>query len=94
MIMENKVFFEYIEDLAKIECFKNCVSSLSDEDINTQYNKELILRFFCVRNNKINNIYSVEEFITENMFLFLKEFDYENEKNIFTKTFQLLNDTL
>ena len=94
MIMENKVFFEYIEDLAKIECFKNCVSSLSDEDINTQYDKELILRFFCVRNNKINNIYSVEEFITENMFLFLKEFDYENEKNIFTKTFQLLNDTL
>ena len=94
MIMENKVFFEYIEDLAKIECFKNCVSSLSDEDINTQYDKELILRFFCVRNNKINNIYSVEEFITKNMFLFLKEFDYENEKNIFTKTFQLLNDTL
>ncbi len=94
MIMENKNFFEYIEDLAKIENFKNCISSLSDEDIDTQYDKELILRFLCLRNNKINKIYSVEEFITENMMLFLKTFDYENEKNVFIETFKLLNETL
>ena len=59
MIMENKSFFNFIETLSKNEDFINCISSVSDEDIERQYDRELILRFFSLTNNTLNNFSSV-----------------------------------
>jgi len=93
MIMENKKLFDFIEEISKNEDFSNCISSISDEDLEKQYDKELILRFFCLVNNKLNSFVSVNDFISGNMQDFLHDFYYDYNKNIFENVFKILNET-
>lgn len=93
MIMENKDFFKFIETLSQNEDFINCISSVSDEDIERQYDKELILRFFSLTNNTLlNSFSSVNDFISRNMENFLYNFDYNQNKTIFETVFKILNE--
>lgn len=94
MIMENKDFFEFIEELSKNEDFSNCIASIPQQDIDEQYDRELILRFFCLINNKVDTFVSVDDFIFGNMQLFLQEFNYEANKHFFLSVFQTLNQVL
>lgn len=95
MIMENKKFYDFISELSEYPEFLECLWSLSDNDIEEKYHYELILRFFALKNHvNWDKIDSVNEFIDDNMIRFLSNFDYENEKKIFIKTFYLLNKTL
>ncbi len=92
MIMENKVFFEFIEKISENTDFQNTISSLSDKESTTQYDKELILRFFALRHaQKIIKITSVNKFIEESMFSFFENFEYLHEEKIFNNTFTFLN---
>jgi hypothetical protein len=52
MIMENKQFYDFIEELSKFEDFKTCIDSITDSEMSGQYDKELIIRFFALRNYK------------------------------------------
>jgi len=91
--MENKGFFEFIETLSQNEDFINCISSVSDEDIERQYDKELILRFFSLTNNTLlNSFSSVNDFISRNMENFLYNFDYNQNKTVFETVFKILNE--
>jgi hypothetical protein len=91
--MENKDFFKFIETLSQNEDFINCISSVSDEDIERQYDKELILRFFSLTNNTLlNSFSSVNDFISRNMENFLYNFDYNQNKTIFETVFKILNE--
>ena len=93
MIMENKGFFEFIETLSQNEDFINCISYVSDEDIERQYDKELILRFFSLTNNTLlNSFSSVNDFISRNMENFLYNFDYNQNKTVFETVFKILNE--
>jgi hypothetical protein len=93
MIMENKDLFDFIEIISTNEDFVNCISSISDEDLEKQYDKELILRFFCLINNKLSSFVSVNDFISGNMQGFLHNFDYNYNKTIFESVFKILNET-
>ncbi|MDD3303158.1 MAG: DUF262 domain-containing protein [Candidatus Gracilibacteria bacterium] len=95
MIMENRGFYIFIEDLSKDENFQNTIDSLSEKDSSSQYDKELILRFFALRYYiSGDKITSVSKFIEDKMYNFLVEFDYKKETEIFYSTFYVLNKTL
>lgn len=94
MIMENKSFYDFIESISNNLDFKETIASLNDNETETQYDKELILRFFALRHYlDWEKIVSVWKFIENKMMIFMEKFDYEEEKEIFIKTFSLLKET-
>lgn len=94
MIMENRDFYIFIENLSKDLNFQNTINSLTDKDTSMQYDKELILRFFALRHYNIwDKISSVTKFLEDKMYDFLKSFDYKKEEDIFKKTFGIINLT-
>lgn len=98
LIMADKSFFAWIDELSKYEAFQNCVS-LSDNDIDQQYDKELVLRFFIFKNVESTTLgeqKNIAEFIDKKSIQFTNRslFNRDNEAQIFRKTFDLLNNTL
>lgn len=87
-------FNDFIINLAeKNEAYKNSTTNLSSEQILGSFNHELILRFFALKNWKDKFVHDVADFLTEFMEgVTLKEidFDYDQNKNDFEKTFSIL----
>ena len=98
LLMINKDFYYFIDDLSKDANFLNTIS-ITEKSKSESYDKELVLRFFIYRYCKPEEISRRQElgsFITEKMIQFAKDttFNKEAEKNIFTGTFKLLNEAL
>ena len=98
LIMADKSFFEWIDDLSKYEPFQNCIS-LSDNDTDQQYDKELVLRFFICKNvgtDTLGEQKNIAEFIDKKAIQFTNRtlFNRESEGRLFKRTFDLLNNTL
>ena len=98
LIMINRDFYDWLDDLANYEPFVNCVC-LSDKDMIEQYNLELALRFLIFKNIDLNDITStlyLAQFITDKMMEFSESssFDKEKEMQVFKDTFDLLDNTL
>ncbi len=97
MIMENKQFYDFIEELSKFEDFKTCIDSITDSEMSGQYDKELIIRFFALRNyKKWDTISSVESFLEWSYRDFMWERDIDRlkaEKEVFYDTFKKLKET-
>lgn len=98
LIMTNRDFYDWLDDLANYEPFVNCVC-LSDKDMIEQYNLELALRFLIFKNIDLNDITStlyLAQFITDKMMEFSESpsFDKEKEMQVFKDTFDLLDNTL
>ncbi|MEK4176451.1 DUF262 domain-containing protein [Aeribacillus sp. FSL K6-2848] len=95
-------FNEFIIELSKNEDFVNCISNLSDEKKDQKYDEELVLRFFAFKNYRHKYRHDVGSFMTDYMegVSYKKgeeghiEFDYDKEREIFNKTFKVLNLTL
>lgn len=93
-------FNDFIINLAdQNKDFKNCISTISEEQIYGAYDKELILRFFALKNNREEFKHDVSDFLTEYMEKISDpessiSFDYDKERRIFNKTFEVLNATL
>ena len=98
LIMADKSFFDWMDELSKFEPFQNCIC-LSENDLDQQYDKELVLRFFIFKNVELGTLgeqKNIAEFIDKKSIQFTNRahFNREIEAQIFKKTFQLLNDTL
>lgn len=93
-------FVNFIIELSKNEDFCECISNVSDEKIKQKYDQELVLRFFAFKNYRKKYLHDVQDFMTEYMENVSDEeksvikFNYEEEKEIFEKTFKILNATL
>lgn len=92
-------FNDFIIELSKNENFKKTIENLSDEQILGAYDQELVLRFFTFKNNGQAFKHDIRDFMTEYMEQVSdpdhpREFDYEVQKNIFNKTFEVLSKTL
>jgi hypothetical protein len=92
-------FNDFIIDQSENEDFQSCTANLSDEQALNWYDKELILRFFALKNWRTNFTHEVSDFLTE----FMEgvsdpamniPFDYDNERECFKKTFKILNLSL
>lgn len=81
------------------EDFKICRAGISDEQLYGAYDKELVLRFFALKNYRQEFKHDVADFLTDYMELVSDperrvDFDYAREEAIFSKTFELLSATL
>ncbi len=89
-------FNDFINDLADTsEDFRMCISTISDDQFLGAYDKELVLRFFALKNWRDHFRHDVTDFLTEYMEVVSDpdkpaDFDYEKEGAAFKKTFHIL----
>lgn len=75
--------------------FKTCISTISEEQVYGAYDKELVLRFFALKNWRAKFKHDVSDFLTEYMEAVSdpdapEPFDYGKEQEIFERTFRVL----
>lgn len=93
-------FNDFINSLAdEDQNFKLCTSTISEEQMYGAYDKELVLRFFALKNWLEGFKHDVSDFLTEYMEAVSdpedpEPFDYEAERAVFAKTFGVLAGTL
>ena len=93
-------FNDFIIELAdKNVDFKTCIATISEEQCYGAYDKELVLRFFALKNWISNFEHGVSDFLTEYMEAVSDPddavaFDYAEEKAIFESTFRVLAQAL
>lgn len=98
LLMVNKDFYSFIEELSKDKNFLNTIS-ITEKSLKESYDKELVLRFFIYRHCKPEEISRSKElgsFITDKMLKFAnyEVFNKTSEKEAFIETFRLLNEAL
>jgi len=81
------------------EDFKTCISTISEEQLYGAYDKELVLRFFALKNWRGKFKHDVADFLTEYMEAISdsedpEPFDYQTEQGIFERTFSILAHVL
>lgn len=93
-------FNDFIINLAeKNQDFKTCISTISEEQTYSAYDKELVLRFFAFKNWLSKFKHDVSDFMTEYMEAVsdpdnIETFDYQEEKAAFVQTFAILAKAL
>jgi hypothetical protein len=97
MLNGGTMAMDFIDRLAKTLDYRACCSdALSEEQMNEQFDQELILRFFALKNSRPNFKHDVAPFIdefAENIASAenpIKVFDYTVEEAVFLKTFRVL----
>lgn len=94
--MLDAAFPDFLATMAAQPDFAACTKYLTEEARKSSYERELVLRFFALKNNRAKFVHSVADFLTE----FAEgvadsqpgdpRFDYDAERAIFLKTFRLL----
>lgn len=87
----------FIDECSENADFKKVISKIGKENKNMKYDQELVLRFFALKNDLESYKYPVTEYFTrylEKIATKELEFDYEEEKMIFEKTFHIINNSL
>lgn len=95
-ILDDK-FIDFVSEMSKNTNFAECISNLPDEKIKQKYDEELVLRFFAFKNYRNKYTHDVEDFLTDYMEAIAKkreDFIYDKEREIFNKTFAVLNGCL
>ncbi len=92
-------FNDFIIELSKIEAFVHCTDSLTRGSKLGAFDQELVLRFFAFKNYRENFKHDVDDFLTEYMESVSDktkglQFDYVAEREVFQKTFTILDRTL
>jgi hypothetical protein len=99
MLANGDRIMDFAHELAQIEAFKaTCSAVLTDEQGDRQADEGFVLRFVALRNDLPNYVHDVDPFIDSFVESVARgpehkggrKFDFEKEKEIFTKTFQLL----
>lgn len=98
LIMLDRDFYEWLENLRKYEHFYNCIP-LTEKQYLEQYDMEIIIRFLVYRNVNLDKIKGNEdmgEFITDNIVKLIenKSLDLKKEETIFKNTFKYLDEIL
>jgi len=97
--MLSNEFPDFIVELSKHDAFQTCTEGLTIERILAAVNEELVLRFFALKNARSLFKHDVSDFLTEYMEQVAdpdnaRGFDYAAEREVFEKTFGLLNRAL
>jgi hypothetical protein len=94
-------FNDFIIELSKTEDFKLCTETLTEDRKLAAFDQELVLRFFAFRNHRDSFRHDVADFLTEYMEGVSETeeenriaFNYDDQRDIFLKTFQVLGRTL
>src|SRR5580704_8128004 len=94
-------FMKFIIELSAQENFRTCTDTLTDDAKQKRFDQELVLRFFAFKNNKDAYTHDVGDFMTDYMEAIADsaaaapfDFDYDQQRQAFAKTFQILANTL
>ena len=92
-------FNNFIIELSQEETFCRCIESVTQERTLSAFDQELVLRFFAMKNNLKNFKHDVASFLTKYMEMVSDPddpllFNYKIEKEVFLKTFTILDRTL
>ena len=93
-LLGNK-FNDFIINCSDFQPFKNSVENVLDDYVKTKRDQELVLRFFALKNNLENYKKDLDIFLTDYMEKVTAgelPFDYDKEKEVFEKTFRIIND--
>ncbi|MFS2220479.1 DUF262 domain-containing protein [Commensalibacter sp. A3DC] len=95
LLMVNANAQHWIENFAKNKDFIETLP-ISERQKNESYDNELVVRYLCLRNipsNSLNpSLQDVAPYLNQFVTTILNnDYDYENEKKIFDKTFEYLN---
>lgn len=88
-------FMRFLIDLSRNASFLTCTQNLTEEAKQQRFDQELVLRFFAFKNLRERYTHDVADFLTEFMEavsdpLVDQPFDYNAERNIFIRTFEIL----
>lgn len=98
LIMINKEFFDWIENLGNNEDFKKCID-LTERWLDEKYDQELILRLFVFPKYPLKGQTKVDDYLNESIFyeddsiinmISRGKFSLQEEEAKFIKTFNLL----
>jgi hypothetical protein len=99
LVSVNRDFYQWLRRLSRYEPYQEC-TSLSERQLNEQYDIELVLRYIIFRSLgerylTTTNIGDLGQFITEQMLKISEDqtFQYELEEAAFKKTFDILSST-
>lgn len=95
-------FVDFVQKLAKEKVFKDCIAYVQDYALNRQYDDELVLRYFTIKNADLRRYSrgeddtSLADFLTKyaEEAALNADFDYEAEENSFLKVFGTLSKGL
>lgn len=92
-------FNDFIIELSKMEVFAHCTDSLTQSARLGAFDQELVLRFLAFKNHQSNFKHDVDDFLTKYMEgvsdpAIALHFDYAAEREVFVKTFTVLDRTL
>jgi len=96
-------FIDFIQRLAFDKHFANCISYVQEYNLNRQYADELVLRFFTIKNGKLEDYKqgsdgdSLGDFLTkyaEEVALSTIDFNFDIERDCFIRVFETLSKSL
>jgi len=90
-------FYDFLRECAQVDSFRNCVSSISDDNKDKRGDEELVLRFFALKNAKELFKGSVKDWLDsfmERAVFKQVPFNYDAEKTEFKKLFGLLDKSM
>lgn len=92
-------FMKFIIELSAAPDFVQCTQTLTEEAKQQRFDQELVLRFFAFKNRRDAYTHDVADFLTEFMEgvsdpIVHLPFDYDREREVFGRTFRLLQSTL
>jgi len=90
-------FYALLQELAVYPNFKSTTATLAQSDLDQKGDEELVLRFLATKNAADMFKGSVRDWLTdymEEVILERRQFNYENERADFEKTFDLISQKL
>lgn len=92
-------FNEFMIRCSEIPAFRECISSVSETQIEKRFDQELVLRFFAMKNWRDSYVRESGSFLTEYLEAISDTppwllFNTADEQKVFNKTFQVLNAAL
>lgn len=88
---------DFLDDCSKNSDFRTVIAKIGTDEFNMKYDQELVLRFFAIKNDLQSYKYPVTEYFTrylEKITTGDEPFDYHQEKMVFEKTFNVINQAL
>lgn len=88
---------DFLDECSKNSDFKAVINKIGKNSFKRKYDQELVLRFFAIKNDLQSYKYPVTEYFTrylEKITTEEEKFDYAREKEVFEKTFSIINQSL
>jgi hypothetical protein len=95
ILMVSGEVLDTLRAMSEFPSFQNVVA-LSDRSLEEQYDLELVVRFIVLRHHKTEGLGALGQLLDDEIIEIARNtaFDWDHERDVFDRTFVLLNDSL